>query len=81
MIDIPEKFWRGDEQVMASTVGQLRRLLNQLPENLPIEEDQRCLTVTNINYPGTRLVFHDIDTFTSHAYSDDYFEEGEGYFV
>lgn len=37
-IDIPEIFYRGDSLPVATTVGQLQFLLNQLPKDLPVNQ-------------------------------------------
>ena len=45
---IDEKFYKGGVQKpRAGTVKQLKELLNELPEDLPIDEDQRDLVVMN----------------------------------
>jgi hypothetical protein len=34
---IPKKFYHGDNQPVAETVGQLKKLLAELPDHLPIK--------------------------------------------
>lgn len=51
---IPSKYWKADEQhPMAKTVGELRQLLDELPDDLPLDaatSDGLSLIVYNINH-------------------------------
>lgn len=47
---IPEAYFKGDEHPIARTVGDLKKLLNDLPDELRIEAsfgDNVCLVVYN----------------------------------
>ena len=39
MKPIPEKFYKGDKHPTARTVGQLKKILAELPDSLTIESD------------------------------------------
>jgi hypothetical protein len=47
---IPDHFWRGNTSPKAHTVGQLRRLLSELPDDLSVQcELEGYVTVTVVN--------------------------------
>lgn len=47
--EIDKKFYRGDqERPMAETVGELKKLLNELPDELPIDIYRQYLVVFNV---------------------------------
>lgn len=50
--EIPEKFYRGGKQPKASTVGQLAKILAELPQNLKLDEP---LAVVVFNYTAKDL--------------------------
>lgn len=61
---IPEKFYKGDKQPIARNVGQLKKLLNELPDTLQIRcSFSKCvqLVVFNYKYSDIHLGLQDLD--------------------
>ena len=64
VLDIPDKFSSGDvSQPVAKSVGELIKLLQEIPEETPIEQGlfKGCrVTVMNVNLPSRHVCFGDL---------------------
>jgi len=50
MHEIPEPFYREETGIITvSTVGELKQALSHLPDDLPIDDENKRLVVPNIN--------------------------------
>lgn len=62
-LGIPEKFYKGEKHPKASTVKELRAILSELPDDLPIELGSgvaiECI-VYNIDVEDRHLCFCEI---------------------
>lgn len=56
--EIDKKFYKKDLPV-ARNVGELKLLLSELPDSLPIDEDQVSVVVFNIKKGNTHLSFQE----------------------
>jgi len=56
---IPEEFWHGDNKPSADTVGELIKILKQLPKKLPLMEPQQ-VTVYNISNDDRGCLVEDL---------------------
>ena len=58
---IPKKYWNGENHPQASTVGELKKLLNDLPDGLPVNPHDNgvSLVVYNISLKNTHLEFEE----------------------
>ena len=66
---IPSKYWKADEQhPMAKTVGELRQLLNELPDDLPLDSDTS---------DGISLIVYNVNHNPSLGFSGDYTNDDE----
>jgi hypothetical protein len=64
MAKIDEKFYRGEDHPTAHTVGELKQLLSELPDELGVQEgfnDGVRLVVYNHGRVDERLEFEEID--------------------
>ncbi|MFA5340164.1 MAG: hypothetical protein WC332_00160 [Clostridia bacterium] len=61
---IPEKFYRGDDHPKAYTVGELKKVLSELPDDFPIMqcfEEGVMIVVYNYNQEDVHLEFEEIE--------------------
>lgn len=63
---IPEPFYRGENHPRAKTVGQLKKLLDQLPDALPVGnlcDSGTVLVVFNRSRPDIHLSFESTEDY------------------
>lgn len=61
---IPQKFWKGENQPIAENVGELKKILSELPDELPIERGfggAPKVVVYNHGYETEHLEFEEND--------------------
>jgi hypothetical protein len=61
---IPEKFYKADKHPRAESVGQLKKLLAQLPDDLPVSDGWRnapAVVVFNHGQPDMHLQLCEAD--------------------
>jgi len=46
---IPKKFYRGDNKPRANTVGELKKIINELPDDLPLDPHENGCSVVVYN--------------------------------
>lgn len=63
-MEVPKKFYHGDNHPTAFTVGELKKVLNELPDNFPIMqgfESGVMIVVYNYNQEDVHLEFKELE--------------------